>query len=423
MKQTFYERIGESVYREVLPNGLQVCVVPKPEHAKKYAFFATRYGGMDTRFCLDGKWLDTPAGIAHYLEHKMFDTKEGNALQELAKNGAEPNAFTSNAMTGYYFDSTEHFEENLEILLSFVSIPYFTEESVAKEQGIIGQEIRMIEDNPDWQLYTRMMQALYQKSTARTSIAGTVESISHITAETLYDCHKAFYTPSNMILTVVGNVDPVHVADLARRILPREGGPAIPRDYGQEPAQVAAKETRMAMEVSAPQFLTAYKCAPAAEGDDYMRATILGDMASDILLGESSPLYQRLYEQGLIDADFAIDYERMKGLAFLEASGDSDDPEAVLAAILEEAKRLAETGIDREQFSRLKKSMLGRRLRELDSFENTCYRICAFYMDGVDYYEYPAAFETVTAEDVEQFLRRVVQEERAAISIVWPKEG
>ena len=204
MKQSFYKRIGESVYRETLPNGLQVCVVPKPGYAKKYAFFATRYGGMDTRFCLNGKWLDTPAGIAHYLEHKMFDTKEGNALQELAKNGAEPNAFTSNAMTGYYFDSTDHFEENLEILLSFVSIPYFTEESVAKEQGIIGQEIRMIEDNPDWQIYTRMLECLYSSSPARTSIAGTVESISHITAETLYDCHKAFYTPSNMILTVVG---------------------------------------------------------------------------------------------------------------------------------------------------------------------------------------------------------------------------
>ena len=221
MKQRFYERIGESVYRETLPNGLQVCVVPKPGYAKKYAFFATRYGGMDVRFQLDGRWLDTPAGIAHYLEHKMFDTKEGNALQELAKNGAEPNAFTANAMTGYYFDSTEHFEENLEILLSFVSVPYFTEESVAKEQGIIGQEIRMIEDNPDWQIYTRMMQALYHTSTARTSIAGTVESISHITAETLYDCHKAFYTPSNMILTVVGDVDPIQVADMARMILPR----------------------------------------------------------------------------------------------------------------------------------------------------------------------------------------------------------
>ena len=211
MKKTYYERLGESVFRETLPNGLRVCVVPKDEYARSYAFFATRYGGMDTRFQLDGKWLDTPAGIAHYLEHKMFDTEDGNALQRLAQNGAEPNAFTSNALTGYYFDSTTHFADNLEILLSFVSIPYFTDESVAKEQGIIGQEIRMIEDNPDWQIYTRMMQSLYASSTARTSIAGTVESISHITAKTLYDCHKAFYTPSNMILTVVGNVDPVRV--------------------------------------------------------------------------------------------------------------------------------------------------------------------------------------------------------------------
>ena len=200
MKETFYERIGEAVCRERLTNGLEVCVVPKPGYAKKYAFFSTRYGGMDTRFCLDGQWLNTPAGIAHYLEHKMFDTREGNALQELAKNGAEPNAFTSNAMTAYYFDSTEHFEENLRILLSFVSIPYFTDESVAKEQGIIGQEIRMIEDNPDWQIYTRMLRAMYHRHAARTSIAGTVESIAEITADTLYDCHKAFYTPANMIL-------------------------------------------------------------------------------------------------------------------------------------------------------------------------------------------------------------------------------
>ena len=242
MKQTFYERLGEAVYQETLPNGLRIYIVPKAGYAKKYAFFATRYGGMDTRFCLDGEWLDTPAGIAHYLEHKMFDTEEGNALQELAKNGAEPNAFTANAMTGYYFDSTDHFEENLEILLSFVSIPWFTEESVAKEQGIIGQEIRMVEDNPDWQIYMQMLKAMYSASPARTSIAGTVESISHITAETLYDCHKAFYTPSNMVLTVVGDVDPHHVVDLARRILPREGGPVIPRDYGTEPEEVAENE-------------------------------------------------------------------------------------------------------------------------------------------------------------------------------------
>ena len=162
MDKKLYPRIGEEVIWETLDNGLPVCVVPKPGYAKKYAFFSTRYGGMDTRFCLDGQWLNTPAGIAHYLEHKMFDTREGNALQELAKNGAEPNAFTSNAITCYYFDSTEKFYENLEILLSFVSVPYFTDESVEKEQGIIGQEIGMIEDNPEWQVYKQMMQALYR---------------------------------------------------------------------------------------------------------------------------------------------------------------------------------------------------------------------------------------------------------------------
>ena len=193
----------------------------------------------------------------------------------------------------------------------------------------------MIEDNPDWQLYTRMMKALYQRSTARTSIAGTVESISHITAETLYDCHKAFYTPSNMILTVVGDVDPVHVADLARRILPREGGPAIPRDYGQEPDGVAEKETCLSMEVSSPQFLTAYKCAPAADGEDYLRTAVIGDMACDILLGDSSPLYLRLYDQGLLNTSFGGAFEMMPGgVAYLYAGGDSRDARTAAARLV-----------------------------------------------------------------------------------------
>ena len=421
MKQRFYERIGESVYRETLPNGLEICVVPKPGYAKKYAFFATRYGGMDTRFQLDGKWLDTPAGIAHYLEHKMFDTKEGNALQELAKNGAEPNAFTSNAMTGYYFDSTEHFEENLEILLSFVSIPYFTEESVAKEQGIIGQEIRMIEDNPDWQIYTRMMQALYQSSPARTSIAGTVESISHITAETLYDCHKAFYTPSNMILTVVGDVDPIHVADLARRILPREGGPIIPRDYGDEPEAVALQETSRAMEVSSPQFLTGFKCRPAAEGEDYLRLAVVGDMACDILLGESSPLYLRLYDQGLINTSFGGSFEMMPGVAYLYAGGDSKDARAVAAEIQREAERLVREGIDEDFYQRVRRASFGANLRGLNSFENIAVSLTEGYFHGYDPFRFPQVFDTVTREDVTAFLRDNLRPDRMVLSEITPK--
>ena len=239
MEQVNFSRVGERMYHQVLENGLNVFVFPKPEFQKGYAFFATNYGGMDMRFFLDGEWHDTPAGVAHYLEHKMFDTKEGNALQELAANGASPNAFTSSAITGYYFESTEKFEENLRILLSFVSVPWFTPESVNKEQGIIGQEIQMIEDDPEWQVFTNLLSALYAHNPVRVSVAGSRESISHITADTLYACHKAFYNPSNMVLCVAGDVDPERVAALARESLPAQGRPAIPRDYGEDEPETA----------------------------------------------------------------------------------------------------------------------------------------------------------------------------------------
>ena len=423
MKQTFYERIGESVYREVLPNGLQVCVVPKPEHAKKYAFFAARYGGMDTRFCLDGKWLDTPAGIAHYLEHKMFDTKEGNALQELAKNGAEPNAFTSNAMTGYYFDSTEHFEENLEILLSFVSIPYFTEESVAKEQGIIGQEIRMIEDNPDWQLYTRMMQALYQKSTARTSIAGTVESISHITAETLYDCHKAFYTPSNMVLTVAGDVEPEEVVRIAREILPKEPGGHIERDYGGEEDGAAARpEKELRMEVSTPIFQLGFKAEPAPAGEEHLRRQLMGELACEALLGNSSPLYARLYSEGLINKNFGYGFELYPGCALMAAGGESRDPRAVRDAVLAEGARIAREGVDEGLFRRLKKGVYGAKVRGLNSFENVCIELAQAHFAGVEYLTFPEVFDGISKADVEDCIRGWVTPERCGLAVVRPGE-
>ena len=212
-----YSRIAETMYEDRLENGLGVFVFSKPEFRKSYAFFATRYGGMDTRFQLDGQWLDTPMGIAHYLEHKMFDMPGGgNALQTLSATGASPNAFTSTAITGYHFECTEGFWENLRTLLSFVSVPYFTKESVEKEQGIIGQEIRMIEDRPGWQAYHRLLEALYEHHPVRNSVAGSVESIAQITAETLYHCHEAFYTPSNMVLCVAGNVDPEQVCAMAR---------------------------------------------------------------------------------------------------------------------------------------------------------------------------------------------------------------
>ena len=279
----------------------------------------------------------------------------------------------------------------------------------------------MIEDNPDWQIYTRMMQALYQSSPARTSIAGTVESISHITAETLYDCHKAFYTPSNMILTVVGDVDPIHVADLARRILPREGGPIIPRDYGDEPEAVALRETSRAMEVSSPQFLTGFKCRPAAEGEDYLRLAVVGDMACDILLGESSPLYLRLYDQGLINTSFGGSFEMMPGVAYLYAGGDSKDARAVAAEIQREAERLVREGIDEDFYQRVRRASFGANLRGLNSFENIAVSLTEGYFHGYDPFRFPQVFDTVTREDVTAFLRDNLRPDRMVLSEITPK--
>ena len=423
-EKTLYPRIGEEVIRTTLDNGLPVFIVPKKDYRRKYAMFATRYGGMDMRFQLNGQWLDTPAGIAHYLEHKMFDTEAGNALQELAKNGAEPNAFTSNAITCYYFDSTEKFYENLEILLSFVSIPYFTEESVEKEQGIIGQEIGMIEDNPEWQVYKQLMQSLYRHSPARTPVAGSVESISHITAQTLYDCHKAFYTPANMCLVVVGDVKPERIIAAANQILPAKSGPLIRRDYGAEEELTAAEHfVSAAMEVSMPTFLVGFKCPPQHGGEEQHRFTAIGELACDVLMGESSPLYARLYAEGLINGSFGAAFDLLPGASYVYAGGDSKDPQAVAEAILAEARRLVSQGVDGDYYRRVVNANFGAALKALNSFESIAVSMAEGCFQGYDPYRFPEVYDSITVEDVLDFLRRNMTRDHMALSVITPKEA
>ena len=424
MEKKLYERIGEEVLRATLPNGLPVYIVPKKGFSRKYALFATRYGGMDMRFEKDGQWLDTPAGIAHYLEHKMFDTEEGNALQELAKNGAEPNAFTSNAITCYYFDATEKFYESLEILLSFVSVPYFTDESVQKEQGIIAQEIGMIEDNPEWQVYKQLMQALYHTSPARTPVAGSVESISHITAQTLYDCHKAFYTPANMCLVVVGDVKPERVIASANQILPAKSGPLIRRDYGAEEELTAAEHfVSAAMEVSMPTLLVGFKCPPQHGGEQQHRFTAIGELACDVLMGESSPLYARLYAEGLINGSFGAAFDLLPGASYVYAGGDSKDPQAVAEAILAEAQQLVSQGVDGDYYRRVVNANFGAALKALNSFESIAVSMAEGCFQGYDPYRFPEVYDSITVEDVLDFLRQNMTRDHMALSVITPKEA
>lgn len=428
MKRVQFPRLGEVCCETVLDNGLKIQVVPRPGYLKSYAFFATSYGGMNVRFRKDGVWQETPAGVAHFLEHKMFDTKEGNALQKLTANGASANAFTAAAMTAYYFDCTERFEENLRTLLSFVSQGYFTQESVDKERGIIAQEIRMVEDNPDWQIYQQLLQALYVRHASRVPIAGTVESIAEITPQTLYDCHKAFYTPANMVLTVVGDVRPDRVFEAAERILPAESGPDIERDYGDEPEAIHEKEVTRQMEVSAPQFLLGFKCPPPERGESGYRTELLGDLAWDILLGESSPLYQRLYENGTINGSFGGAFDTLPGAACLYAGGDCREPRKVAEAILRETERLQTDGIDPDYWQRMRRAAFGSTLRGLNSFENIAVGLAEGCFQGYDAFRFPRVYESIQPEDVLAFLRQNVREERMALSRILPgqeqeKEG
>lgn len=352
----------------------------------------------------------------------MFDTKDGSAMQDLAKNGAEPNAFTASSLTGYYFDCTEHFEENLKILLRFVSVPYFTQESVDKERGIIAQEIRMVEDNPDWQIYQQLLQALYVRHASRVPIAGTVESIAEITPQTLYDCHKAFYTPANMVLTVVGDVRPDRVFEAAERILPAESGPDIERDYGDEPEAIHEKEVTRHMEVSAPQFLLGFKCPPPERGESGYRTELLGDLAWDILLGESSPLYQRLYENGTINGSFGGAFDTLPGAACLYAGGDCREPRKVAEAILRETERLQTDGIDPDYWQRMLRAAFGSTLRGLNSFENIAVGLAEGHFQGYDALRFPRVYESIQPEDVLAFLRRNVREDRMALSRILPAD-
>ncbi len=423
MKITNYPLLQEDMYHEVLENGLNVFMVKRPNFQKNFVFFATKYGGMDTRFSLDGKeWIDSPAGVAHYLEHKMFDTEDGNALQDLASNGASPNAFTANDMTGYYFECTEKFLDNLKILLSFVSVPWFTDESVEKEQGIIGQEIGMVEDDPSWAVYINLMKGLYHYHPARDSVAGTVESISHITKETLYSCHKAFYNPANMVLVAAGNFEPEDLLKVAREVLPDDTGVDPVRDYGEkEPMESCQQEIEVEMEVSAPLFQLGFKGSDKAEGREALLQEQLGNMACEFLVGTSSPLYAELYEKGLVNQNFGAGFESFVGGTFMVMGGESKDPRAVRDAILEEAQRLVEQGLDEALWNRLKKAMYGSEVRGLNSFETICISQAEGFFNGFEFMEFPEMYDSITKEETQAVLEEYVKLGQSCLSMVHPK--
>jgi len=421
MKLTEYTEINEKLYKGTLPNGLSVFVVPKPGFHKKYAFFSTDYGGVDRRFKLTGNWVDTPAGVAHFLEHKLFDTVDGNALEQLSANGASPNAYTSLDVTAYHFECIDLFSENLKILLDFVSIPYFTPESVEKEQGIIDQEIRMIEDDPEYCLYYGLLKSLFKNNPVRDSVAGTVDSIKKITSDILYDCHKVFYAPSNMALCIVGDVDPSIVYNIAEKTLPSEKAEVPARDYGESETLLPNAMTfTKEMEVSLPIFLAGCKLDAATGAHEVLWQDIVSAIALEILCGHSSPLYLRLYAEGLINADFSASFDSTAGVAYTMFGGETREPLQVFAEMKKEVERLLANGVDTALFERIKKAAIGSHIRALNSFGVLASSVVEGHFKGFDPFEAPALLSKLATDDVSDFLRKNIVPDNMAISIINP---
>ena len=423
MQVDTYPNLGERVYRKVLPNGLPVVVVPRPGFTRKLAYFVTDYGAIHTEFTLDGETVHAPAGVAHYLEHKLFDMPGGDVMAEFAALGAVPNAFTSYDMTAYYFSCTQNFPESLRLLLEFVSTPYFTEESVQKEQGIIGQEIGMNEDNPDSRIFEDLMKAMYQNHPISVPILGYRDTIAKITPQMLEKCHKAFYRPGNMLLCVIGDVDPEQVVRIATDVLPETDETIVQRvQHWPEEMTCPTHYTKANMEVAMPMFHIGFKCEPLESGDEAVRLEAVGELAAEALFGESSPLYLDLYEKGIIDGSFGGGFETVDDMAMLTASGDSDYPERLRDAIMAQAKKIVNEGIPHEDFLRMKRSALGRRIRDLDSFDSVAFRICAYHFSGFDYFRFPEIYQAIEENEILEFLKKVVTEQRCCLSVICPNE-
>lgn len=422
MEKRIYPSLNEQIFWDRLPNGLQIAVVPRPGFSKKLAYFVTDYGAIHTEFTMDGVPYKTPAGVAHFLEHKMFDLPGRDVSAEFAAYGATPNAFTGYDLTAYYFSCTDNFDPCLRLLLEFVSTPYFTDESVAKEQGIIGQEIGMNEDNPDTRSFEMLVEGIYRHHPITVPILGSRESIAQITPAVLNACHKAFYRPGNMLLCVVGDVDPETVRAIALKTLPSTDDTAVTRqEQWLEEMTCPAAFQNANMEVAMPMFHIGFKSECPEKGEAAVRAEVVGDLAAEVLFSESSSLYLRLYEEGIIDGSFGGGFETVDGMALLTLSGDSDYPEKVRQAVLEEAKRIVKDGVEEAAFLRMKRSALGRRIRDLDSFDATAFRICAYYFSGFDYFDFPRIYRDVTVPEILEFLQRVVTEQRCSMTVISPK--
>ncbi len=391
---------GDRVVEYRLKNGLEIYICPKPGFGSKFAIYGTRYGSIDNAFLTpEGNLVEVPPGIAHFLEHKLFESEDGDAFSRYAVTGASANAYTSFDRTCYLFGCSERFDENLEILLDFVRHPYFTPQTVQKEQGIIGQEIRMYEDSPKWVVLVNLLQGVFQNHPVRIDITGTVESIAQITDKLLYDCYNTFYNPANMFVCIAGDVDPKAVAEKIDATV-TEAGNAPRRSMPREPAAVLQTEVTRQMPVAQPLFCLGIKDTP----DRSQKERLAAELAAEILFGKSSVLYKQLVDQALIGGDFGIEYFAGYGFAALLLEGESKCPQAVRDAVMAALAEAQQNGVDPQLFEGARRRAYGGSIRSLNDVEAIVSALVDYAVAGEVPFSDEALLEELTKADVDAYL-------------------
>lgn len=428
MEKIVNDILKEEVYYEKLQNGLDVYFMPKRGFMKKYAILATNYGSNDLEFVPIGedKKIRVNEGIAHFLEHKMFEQPDGgDAFDKFSKLGVNANAFTNFTMTAYLFSATENFYESLEHLIDYVQTPYFTDENVEKEKGIIAQEIKMYNDDPDWNVYFNCLKAMYVNYPARIDIAGTVDSIYKITKEELYKCYNTFYNPGNMALFVVGDLDVEKVIDVTKKSNNYKVdrlSKSIERFYPEEPESVKEKEVIEKFPISMPMFNIGFKDSNVGlKGKELLRKEIVTDILIGMLFKKGSKLYEDLYMQGLINENFGAGFSSQVDYAFSIIAGDSKEPKKVKEIILDYIEKSKKEGLSKEEFERTKKKKIGSFIKCFDSINFIGNSFISYVFKDINLLDYLDIIKDITFEEVEERLKEHFKEEYCVISIVEPK--
>ncbi|MFZ5816539.1 MAG: EF-P 5-aminopentanol modification-associated protein YfmH [Bacillota bacterium] len=427
MEKQYDPLLKETLYTERLENGLTVAVLVKPGFKQVTGRVATHYGSIDSRFRnpQTGEEVHVPDGIAHFLEHKLFEEESGNVTDRFSELGADVNAYTTYTHTVYHFTTTQNFEACFDLLLDFVQSPYFTEESVAKEQGIIEQEIRMYLDDPGWRSSANLMEALYLEHPVRIDIAGTVESIRQINKDLLYLCHRIFYHPSNMVVFVAGDVDPARVVDQVRTNFAKRSytsQPEIQRIMPAEPPTVAERRRMEALVVSQPIFRIGFKDTETGVGGrPLLERDMITAMILDAVAGKGSPLYTKLYESGLIDQRFGFEYMPELSFGYTYFSGPTRDAGELEARLLAGIEEVRAAGLQAEDFERARKKIIGRIINLMNDLDGAAYVFIDGFFKEISLFDLVPVAKAVTLEAANERLRSHFDPSRAAVSVIYPK--